>query len=208
MLSNHFILCCPLLLLPSIFPRIRVFFQWASSSYPVAKVLELQHLSFQWIFRVDFLQYWFVWSSLCPRNSQESSPAPQFKSINFSVLSQASLVAQLGKNLPAMQETWVQSLCQKDPLEKGMGTSHSRILSWRIPWTEEPGRLQIMGLQRVRHDWVTKYTCTLAGKSLRRLCSKSTYPYLFLKKWLIAILSGMGSINLNSIFLKWESQSP
>ena len=77
------------------------------------------------------------------------------------------------------------------------------------PWTEEPGGLQIMGLQRVRHDWATKYTCTLAGKSsLRRLCSKSTYPYLFLKKWLIVILSGRGSINLNSIFLKWESHSP
>ena len=90
-----------------------------------------------------------------------------------------------------------------------LGTSHSSILAWRIPWTEEPGRLQIMGLQRVVHDWATKYTCTLAGKSsLRSLCSKSTYPYLFLKKWLIVILSGMGSINLNNIFLKWESQSP
>ena len=120
-----------------------------------------------------------------------------------------SLVAQMIKNLPAVQETWVRSLGQEDPLEKGMGTSHSSILAWRIPWTEEPGRLQIMGLQRVVHDWATKYTCTLAGKSsLRSLCSKSTYPYLFLKKWLIVILSGMGSINLNNIFLKWESQSP
>ena len=50
------------------------------------------------------------------------------------------------KNLPAMQETWVQSLGQEDPLEKGMAT-HSSILAWRIAWTEEPGGLQSMGLQ-------------------------------------------------------------
>ena len=53
--SNHLILCCPLLLPPSIFPRIRVFFQWVSSLHQVAKVLELQHQYFQLIFRVDFL---------------------------------------------------------------------------------------------------------------------------------------------------------
>ena len=55
------------------------------------------------------------------------------------------------KNLPAMQETQVRSLGQEDPLEKGMGT-HTSILAWRIPWTEEPGGLQSMGLQRVGHD--------------------------------------------------------
>ena len=66
----------------------------------------------------------------------------------------ASLVAQTAKRLPAMQETWVQSLGWEDPLEKEMAT-HSSILAWRIPWTEEPGRLQSMGLQRVGHDWVT-----------------------------------------------------
>ena len=52
------------------------------------------------------------------------------------------------KNLPAVQETQVQSLGQEDPLEKGMAT-HSRILAWRIPWTQEPGGLHSMGLQRV-----------------------------------------------------------
>ena len=66
----------------------------------------------------------------------------------------ASLVAQMVKNLPAMCETWVRSLDWEDPLEKGMAT-HSSILAWKIPWTEEPGRLQSMGLQRVRHNWVT-----------------------------------------------------
>ena len=55
-----------------------------------------------------------------------------------------SQVAQIVRNLPPMQETWVQSLCQEDPLEKEMAT-HSSILAWRIPWTEEPGRLQSMG---------------------------------------------------------------
>ena len=55
-------------------------------------------------------------------------------------------MAQTVKNLTAMQETWVQSLSQKDPLEKGMET-HSSILAWRSPWTEEPGGLQSMELQ-------------------------------------------------------------
>ena len=55
------------------------------------------------------------------------------------------------KNLPAMQETWVQFLGQEDPLEKGM-TIHSSILACRIQWTEEPGWLQFIGSQRVRHD--------------------------------------------------------
>ena len=55
-----------------------------------------------------------------------------------------SLVAQMVRNVPAMQETWVQSLGQEDPLEKEMATQSS-ILAWRIPWTEEPGRLQSMG---------------------------------------------------------------
>ena len=66
-------------------------------------------------------------------------------------LSQASLVAQLVKTLPAMRKTWVRSLGWEDPLDKGT-TTHSSILAWRIPWTEEPGRLQSLGLQRVRHD--------------------------------------------------------
>ena len=63
----------------------------------------------------------------------------------------ASPVAQTGKKLPAMQETQVQSLGQEDLLEKGMAT-HSSILAWRIPWTEEPGGLQSLGSQRVGHD--------------------------------------------------------
>ena len=63
----------------------------------------------------------------------------------------ASLVAQMVKNPPAMWETWVQSLGWEDPLEESMAT-HSSILAWRIPWTEEPGGLQSLGLHRVGYD--------------------------------------------------------
>ena len=66
----------------------------------------------------------------------------------------ASLVAQMVKRLPAMRETWVRFLGREDPLEKEMAI-HSSTLAWKIPWTEEPDRLQSMGLQRVGHDWAT-----------------------------------------------------
>ena len=62
-----------------------------------------------------------------------------------------SLMAQRVKRLSAMQETWVQSLSQEDPLEKEMAP-HSSIIAWKIPWTEEPGRLQSVGSQRVGHN--------------------------------------------------------
>ena len=62
-----------------------------------------------------------------------------------------SLVAPMVQNLPAMQETWIQSLGREDPLEKRTAT-HSSTLAWKIPWIEEPGGLQSMGLQRVGHD--------------------------------------------------------
>ena len=64
------------------------------------------------------------------------------------------MVVQTVKNLLAMQETWILSLSWENPLEKGMAT-HTSILAWRIPWTEEPGGLQSTGLQRVRHSWTT-----------------------------------------------------
>ena len=60
-------------------------------------------------------------------------------------------MAQMVKNLPAVQETRLQSLGWENPLEKGMAI-HSSILAWRLPWTEEPGGLQSMGSQKVRHD--------------------------------------------------------
>ena len=71
------------------------------------------------------------------------------------ILIRASLVAQMVKHLPAMQETWVRSLGWEDPLEKEMAT-HASILAWEIPWTEVPGGLQSMSLKRIRHDLATK----------------------------------------------------
>ena len=70
-----------------------------------------------------------------------------------------SLVAQMVKNLASVQESWVRSLGQENPLEKGMAT-HSSILAWRIPWTEEPGELQPMESQRVRQDLVSEHAHT------------------------------------------------
>ena len=76
----------------------------------------------------------------------------KYHMIFFTCIIWASLVAQRLKHLPAMWETWVQPLHQEDPLEKEMAT-RSSIFAWRIPWTEEPGRLQFTGSQRVGHDW-------------------------------------------------------
>ena len=82
-------------------------------------------------------------------------------------LSWASLVAQTARNPSAMRDTWVWSLAWEDPLEEGMAT-HSSILAWRIPLTEEPGRLQSMGSQKVRHVWVTKHAWTATVLKLFR----------------------------------------
>ena len=85
--------------------------------------------------KASFINLYLILFSLCPKTSK-------------------SEVTHLVKNPPAMQETQVKSLGWEDSLEKGTAILSS-ILSWRIPWTEEPGGLQSMGLQRVRHDWVT-----------------------------------------------------
>ena len=77
-----------------------------------------------------------------------------FRCYSLSLCRLTSLVAQTVKRLPVRQKTWVQSLGQEDPLEKAMAP-HSSTLAWKILWTEEAGRLQSMGLQRVRHDWAT-----------------------------------------------------
>ena len=80
-------------------------------------------------------------------------------SVSHDVLS-TSLVAQMFKRLSTMWETWVRSLGQEDPLEKEMSI-HSSTIAWKIPWIEEPGRLQPMGSQRVGHDWATLTYLTL-----------------------------------------------
>ena len=99
-------------------------------------------------------------------------------------LTWASLVAQLVKNLPAMRETWVQSLGWEDPLEEGM-TTHSSFLAWRMPWTEGPGGLLSKGLQRVGNDWVT-FT--------------SLHPFLEFFHWNIVLPAGAWHFTWNSAY--------
>ena len=84
-------------------------------------------------------------------------------------LNWTELVAQLIKNLLAMQETQILSLSQEDPLEKGMAT-YSSILAWKNPWTEEPGGIQSMGSWRVGHDWVV---------NTFKICSYRWKPWAF-----------------------------
>ena len=87
------------------------------------------------------------------------------------------------KNLPAMQETQVQSLGPEDPLEKGMAT-HSSILAWRIPWIEEPGRLQFMGSQRVRYNWATNtFTFQLRPKQTLWGVLELEWPFRVVPNW-------------------------
>ena len=85
----------------------------------------------------------------------------------------ASLVAHMVKHLPAMQETQVRFLGREDPLEKEMAI-HSSTLAWKIPWTEEPDRLQSMGSRRVGHDWATSLSFTWWSLHLPPLPSSST----------------------------------
>ena len=89
-----------------------------------------------------------------------------------------SQVAQMVKNLPAMQKTQVQSLGWEDSLEKSMATPSS-IVAWRIPWTKEPGRLQSVGLQRVKHNWLTNTFTYLSLLLLRKKCFSKGSPHTF-----------------------------
>ena len=105
--------------------------------------------------------------------------------VTYTNTNQASLLAQMVKNLPAVQETGVWSLGQEDSLQKGMAT-HSSILAWRIPWTEEPGRLQSMGSHRVKDDWATN---TLTLNHATRASAWS-------------VLSSNGYMSVSHVFLK------
>ena len=162
--SNHLILCHHLLLPPSIFPIIRVFsresvlcIKWPkywSFSFSISHSNEYSGLI---SFRIDWLDLLAVQGTLKSLLQQHSSNASiLWRSGFFS----PSLTAQRLKHLPPMGETWVRSLSREDPLEKEMET-HSSILAWRIPWMEEPGRLQSTGSQRVGHNWATSLTHSL-----------------------------------------------
>ena len=123
--SNHLILCRPPALPAFNLSQVQGLFQWMSSSHKVAKVLELQHQSFQWIFRVDFFSDWLDFISLL-------SKGLFIKSLSSTTVWRHQFFR--AQNVPAMRKTWVWYLGWEDPLEKGK-TSHSSILAWRIPWT-------------------------------------------------------------------------
>ena len=103
----------------------------------------------------------------------------------------ASLVAQRLKCLPAMQKTWIQSLGREDPLEKEMAP-HSSILTWRIPWTEEPCGLQFMGWQRVGYGWATSlslsYVSIYVYKCVYMYFYVHTYMYLYISSYVFIII--------------------
>ena len=143
--SNHLFLCHPLLLLPSIFPNIRVFSN-KSLFHQGANVfeLQLQHQPFQWIFRTDFLYNWLVWSLCYPRDSQESSPASQFKSINSSVLGLLYSPSHIHMGFPGSSVGKESTYNVRDPSSiPGLGRSagewwatHSSVLGllWWLSW--------------------------------------------------------------------------
>ena len=95
-------------------------------------------------------------------------------------------MAQMVENLPAVQETRIRSLGQEDPLEKGMAT-HLSIFAWRIPWTEEPGRLQSVGLQKLGGDSVTNaFTIIYVSVYLSMILSNNQFTYICM--YLVAIM--------------------
>ena len=152
--SSHLILCRPLLLLPPIPPSTRVFsnestlrMRWPkywSFSFSIIPSKEIPGLM---SFRMDWLDLLAVQATLKSLLQHQSSKASILRHSAFFT----SLVAQTVKHLSTMQETQVRSLVWEDPLEKEMAI-HSSTIAWKIPWTEEPGRLQPMGSQRVRHN--------------------------------------------------------
>ena len=101
---------------------------------------------------------WYIWGKWVKRKNKGGTDWTKsvevWRNLWLSRVAQAFLVVQMVKNLPAMWETQVWSLGQEDPVGKELAT-HSGILAWRIPWTEEPGRVVSMGLQRVGHNWAT-----------------------------------------------------
>ena len=97
------------------------------------------------------------------------------RKLNPFILQRTSLVAQTVKRLPTMRDTQVRSLGQEDPLKKAMAT-HSGTLAWRIPWMEEPGGLQSVGSQRVRHYWATSLSQLLSQSDLLFLGRNSPWP--------------------------------
>ena len=128
----------------------RLSYRFLCSKYCVHTYSPLRHALPHWVLK--YMCTWLIHLSLNAISSAETRGV------------YLSMVAQSVKNPPAIRETWVWSLGWEDLLEKGMAT-HSSMLAWKIPWTDEPGRLQSMGSQRVGHDWAT-FTFTFSYYSL------------------------------------------
>ena len=152
--SNHLILCRPLLLLPSIFPSIRVIsnelvlhIKWPkywNFSFSISPSNEYSGLI---SFRMDWLDLLAVQGTLKSLLEHHSSKASVLWCSDFFQGFPGGSDRKASEHLPALQVTQFQSLGQEDPLEKEMAT-HSSTLAWKIPWMEEPGGLQSMGPQR------------------------------------------------------------
>ena len=167
--SNHLILYCLLLLLLSIFPSMRIF----SIESALLRIRWPKYRSFSFnnspsngnsgliSFRIDWFELLDAQGTLKSLLQHYNSKPSILQRSAFSMVQ----VVQMIKNLPAMQETQVQSMGQEGPLEKGSIT-HSSILAWRIPWAEPDG-LQSMGLPRIRHNWETNtYSYMTTGKTI------------------------------------------
>ena len=168
--SNYLIFCRPLLLLPSIFPSIWVFsnelalcIKWPKYWSFIFCISPSNEYSELISFRMDWLDLLAVQGTLKSLLQHHSSKASILRRSAFFIVQLShpltSLVAQTVNRLSTMRETRVPSLGWQDPLEKEMAI-HSSTIAWKIPWTEEPGRLQSMGSQRVGHDWATSRSCS------------------------------------------------
>ena len=138
----------------------RLFISWLKS--PSAVILEPPQnkvCHFFPLFRLLFAMKWWDWMQWSLFS--ECWVLSQLFHSPFTFI-RTSLVAQTVNCLPTMRETRVQSLSREDPLEKEMAP-HSSIFAWKIPWTEDSGRLQSKGSQRVRHDWVTSLSLSSRG---------------------------------------------
>ena len=149
-------------------------FQWVGSVHQVAKVLEfhLQHQSFQWIFRVDFLKDWLVWSPCSPRDSQESSSAPQFKCISSSVLSVFFTVQFSHQNMTTGKTI---ALTRWTFVGKVMSLLFNML-----------SRLVIAFLPRSKHlliSWLQSPSAVILEPKKISLSLFPLFPHLFAMKW-------------------------
>ena len=167
--SNHFLLCCPLLLLPSIFPSIRIFsnesvlhIRWPkywSFSFSSSPSNEYSGLIF---FRIDCFYLLAVQRTLRSLLQHHSSKTSVLRHSAFFMVQFSHSYMATGKTIAltiwTLMANWCLCFlifCLGSSMEMAMA-SHSSALAWKIPWMEEPGSRQSMGSQRVGHDWVTK----------------------------------------------------